>query len=422
MSLDFSALAAEFGTPLYVYDGDVLLEDFATLRALVPGPMEIFYSLKANPNITVFDLLRRRGARAEVSSLAEPRTALAAGAAPEDIIFLGPGKTEAELAACVDAGVYSVVAESFAEVELIDQLAARRDVVQRVMLRINPARPPSAARLVMGGKPRQFGVDEDLVLGSGSRLAEYRHAAVRGVHAYLGTRFLDAKSVVDNTRYVLDLALRVAEKTGILLDVVDVGGGLGVPYFDNESALDTGLLTTGLGEAVAEFLTARPGTRLIMEAGRFPTAGCGTYVVSVRSVKRSFGENFAVTDGGTHQHMTAVGIGSVIKRNFPVELLSRASAAPAEPWHVTGPLCTPSDVIAKAAPLPELREGDLVGVLMSGAYGPTASPGLFLGHGHPAEVVVLGGEARLVRARDTVEDVLSHQILCDFSTTTPIGR
>ncbi|MFS8098611.1 type III PLP-dependent enzyme [Lentzea alba] len=422
MSLDFHALAAEFGTPLYVYDGDVLLDDFSTLRALAPEPLEIFYSLKANPNITVFDLLRRAGARAEVSSLAELRTVLKAGAAPENIIFLGPGKNEAELTACLDAGVYAIVAESFEELELIDELTEESGRRQRVLLRINPARPPSAARLTMGGKPRQFGVDEELVLSSGSRLREFTHACVRGVHAYLGTRILDAKAVADNTRYVLDLALRVAESTGIPLDAVDIGGGLGVPYFENETELDVEQLGVELDQAVDTFRSMRPNTRLIMEAGRFPTARCGTYLVSVRSVKRSLGEDFAITDGGTHQHMAAVGVGSFVKRNFPVALLSRETDEPTGPWHLTGPLCTPNDVIAKNAQLPPLRKGDLVGVLMSGAYGPTASPGLFLGHGHPAEVVVLGGVPRLVRDRDTVDDVLARQILCEFPDTTPNGK
>lgn len=422
MRPDFPALAAEFGTPLYVYDGEVLLADFRMLRALAPDSLEIFYSLKANPNITVFDMLRRAGARAEVSSLAELRTVLKAGADPENIIFLGPGKSVIELAACVEAGVYAVVAESFEELETIDRLAGERGRNQRVLLRINPARPPSAARLTMGGKPRQFGVDEDLVLNSGSALLRFPHAQVRGVHAYLGTRILDAKSIVDNSRYVLDLADRVAETTGIPLDAVDIGGGLGVPYFDNESPLDVELLGRELDAVVAEFRAVHPEVRMIIEAGRFLTARCGTYLVSVRSVKRSLGEDFAITDGGTHQHMAAVGVGSVVKRNFPVTLLGRKPRVPTGSWHLTGPLCTPNDVIVKNAQLPPLRADDLIGVLMSGAYGPTASPGLFLGHGHPAEVMVLGGVARLIRARDTVEDVLSHQILCEFPDTLPIGK
>jgi diaminopimelate decarboxylase len=413
---DFKALAEQFGTPCYVYDGRVLREDFARLRAALHPDLEIFYSLKANPNISVFAMLCREGARAEVSSLAELRTALLAGIGPQDVIFLGPGKSQEELVACVETGIRAIVAESLDEVERIDEIAAGHGRTQGVLLRINPAHSPSAARLAMGGKPRQFGIDEDLVLAEGTRLTRFGHARLDGIHVYLGTRILDAGAVVDNTRYILDLAERVAARTGVPLRTVDIGGGLGVPYFENESELDLDVLARDLNPVLAGFRAAHPDTRLILEAGRFLVARCGTYVVSVRTVKTSRGECFAVTDGGTHQHMAAVGIGSFVKRDFPVALLDTERDGPLHRWHVTGPLCTPNDVIAKAAALPALRPGDLLGVLMSGAYGPTASPGLFLGHGHPAEILLYDGRAQLVRSRDSVEDVLARQILCSFDT------
>jgi diaminopimelate decarboxylase len=410
-----SRLAQEFGTPAYVYDGDRLLQDFSSLRKSLDPALEIFFSLKSNPNISVFHLLHSAGARAEVSSLAELRTALRAGAAPEDIIFLGPGKSRDEIVACVDAGIHAIVAESLEEIAVVEAVALDRGRRQRVLLRINPSRSPSRARLAMGGKPRQFGVDEDLVLDGVPGLAGLTHARVAGIHVYLGTRILDAQAVIDNTRYILDLAERISEAAGIPLETVDIGGGLGVPYFDSESGIDLDLLAAGVNQLLTSFRSAHPDTRLILEAGRYLTAPSGTYLVSVRSVKRSQGEDFAITDGGTHQHMAAVGIGSVLRRNFPVRLLGRESADDPTAWNLTGPLCTPGDTLAKSVSLPALREGDLLGVLMSGAYGPTASPVLFLGHGYPAEVLVHRGEARLVRRRDTVEDVLAGQILHRFS-------
>ncbi|WP_405594723.1 type III PLP-dependent enzyme [Streptomyces sp. NBC_01092] len=413
--VSFNQLAEEFGTPAYVYDGDTLLDDFTRLRRALDASLEIFFSLKANPNISVFGLLHTAGARAEVSSLTELRTALLAGADPENVIFLGPGKSREEIAACIDAGIHAIVAESLDELGLIEAIAGERDRRQRVLLRINPARPASGVRLAMGGKPRQFGVDEDVVLGDRSRFLGFRHLWVAGIHVYLGTRILDAEAVVENTRYILDLAKRFSDVAGIPLETVDIGGGLGVPYFDNESELDIGRLGCELNPLLEGFRADHPQARLILEAGRYLTARCGTYLVGVRSVKRSQGENFAVTDGGTHQHMAAVGIGSVPRRNFPVSLLGRVSEEPAERWNLSGPLCTPGDILAKNALLPPLRTGDLLGVLMSGAYGPTASPVLFLGHGYPAEVLVHRGEAHLVRTRDTVDDLLAKQILCRFA-------
>lgn len=406
--IDWTAIADEYGTPTYVYDGDALLENLAELRSALHPDLEVFFSLKSNPNRGVYDVLSSGGARAEVSSLTELRTVLAAGTAPYDVIFLGPGKSDAEIEACVEAGIYAVVCESFAELEAIEQAAERHGTRQRVLLRINPAYAVSGSRLTMGGKPRQFGIDEKDVLAAGPIVKALRHADVAGVHVYMGTRILEAGSVAANTAYVLELADRVSAATGIRLDAVDIGGGLGVAYFEGESDLAAADVAEQINPLIEQFVAAHPGVRMILESGRYLTARAGTYLMRVRYTKQSMGEDFAIADGGTHHHMAAVGIGSFVKRNFPIELLSREGGA-VGPWHVTGPLCTPNDTIVKNAMLPALQPGDLIGVRRSGAYGPSASPVYFLSHGYPAEVLVLHGRSYLVRRRDTVEDMLAAQ-------------
>ncbi|WP_374116932.1 diaminopimelate decarboxylase [Streptomyces sp. MNU76] len=450
----FGELAEEFGTPLFVYDADVLEGTFRELRGLLPESVDIFFSLKANPNISVCAFLGARGAGAEVSSYAELVTALRAGVAPEDIIFLGPGKDLRELTACVETGIHAVVCESLEELRQLDRLAAEVDaeadvkaeaepdadadavaearaVADRrvpVVLRVNPAFSTKGSGLAMGGKPRQFGIDEEELRDAKSELAELRNIRVRGVHAYMGTRFLHHEDVVRNTREVLAAAEDLAGRLGFPLETVDFGGGLGVAYFDNEDDLDLTALGAGMRAAIAPFATRNPGCRLIIELGRFLTATAGTYVVRARYVKESRGETFVVADGGTNHHMAAVGVGSFVKRNFPVvhlgpgqaqgqaqeQVSGSASEAPLRRYTLTGPLCTPNDVVAKKVELPEVRPGDLLGVQRSGAYGPTASPGLFLSHGYPAEVLVHRGRAHLVRERDTTEDLLAKQRLVDF--------
>jgi diaminopimelate decarboxylase len=414
--IEYEELAQQFGTPLYVYDGDVLTDTITGLRAALHPRLEIFYSLKANPNVSVYAALRAGGARAEVSSLVELRTVLQAGTQPEDIIFLGPGKSERELRACMETGVYAIVCESFAELDHIERIAGQWGMSQKVLLRINPTCAISGSRLTMGGKPRQFGIDEAQVLAAGDLSARYLHADVAGIQVYMGTRILDADVVGKNTRYILDLAERVAEACNIRLDTVDIGGGLGVAYFDGEQDIDAVDVATEINPLLDKFAGAHPETRLIMESGRFLAGRAGVYVMGVRYVKESMGERFAIADGGTHHHMAAVGIGSFVKRNFPAALLSsREDVGEPEPWNVTGPLCTPNDSVLKHAELPALRPGDLIGILNSGAYGPTASPGLFLSHGYPAEVLVRQGKAHLVRRRDEPEDLLRPQILVNPS-------
>jgi len=411
-----SELARRFGTPLFVYDADVLTEQYLGLRDRLHPAMEMFFSLKANPNASVCRLLNSLGARAEVSSLAELTTALRVGVRADDIIFPGPGKSVEELTECLDTGVFAIICESLEELDLIDRMAARRGVVARVALRVNPGFAIKGAKLSMGGKPRQFGIDEAQLLSTSGLTTRLRATRIIGVHVYLGTRILDEQIIVANTEKIFDLADRVADHLGIPLEMVDIGGGLGVAYFEGERDLDPIRLTDELNPVIDRYAARHPGTRLIMELGRYLAAPAGTYIAEVRYTKRSMDERFAIVDGGTHHHMAAVGIGSFVKRNFPIRLISRIDEPAEQAWTIAGPLCTPNDTLGSKVALPELRPGDLIGVFRSGAYGPTASPVMFLSHGYPAEVMVHGGRAHLVRERDSVADLIGRQPLPDFST------
>ncbi|ARQ68470.1 type III PLP-dependent enzyme [Streptomyces marincola] len=410
-----SRIAAEFGTPLYLYDADVLRSGYQRLRAALHPAVDIFLSLKANPNVSVCGYLGSLGAGAEISSMTELLTVRRAGIDPRNVIFLGPGKTRAELEACVQAGLYAIVCESLDEVRQVDEIAAAADRDVPVMLRVNPDFSARGTGLTMGGKPRQFGVDVAQLRGARAALSGLRRVRVRGIHAYLGTRFLKAEDIVGNTEQVLATAAGLADDLRIPLDTVDFGGGFGVAYFDNEKDLDIESTVAGINAAVEPFVRAHPGVRLINELGRYLTAWCGTYVVRVLYVKESQGERFAIADGGTNHHMAAVGVGSFVKRNFPLRSLTRHTDEPTGKYTVTGPLCTPNDVIGKKVLLPEVAAGDLLGVERSGAYGPSASPGHFLSHGFPAEVMVLNGEAHLIRDRDRSEDLLAKQHLIPFA-------
>jgi diaminopimelate decarboxylase len=419
----FSELARRYGTPLFVYDGAMLVERYRTLRERLDPAVDLCYSLKANPNVAVCALLHSLGAGAEVSSLSELHTALRAGVPSADIVFPGPGKSPDELVACLDAGVYAIVCESIGELDLVERLARERGTRARVAIRVNPEFSVRSTTLAMGGKPRQFGIDEaQLRHAGGDFLRRYPHVDVIGVHIYMGTRLLDAGVVVENTTRILEVARDLANLLGFPLEFVDVGGGLGVPYFEGEADLDLDVLVSGLNRVFDGYRTGSPGTRLVMELGRYLVAPAGTYLVGVRYTKTSQGQRFAVTDGGTHHHLPAVGIGSFVKRDFPIFLANRDGRGDeVAQWTVAGPLCTPNDTLGRSVELPELRTGDLIGVRYSGAYGPTASPVLFLGHGYPAEVLVHDGTAYLVHERDEPTDLLARQRLPDVLAPVPAG-
>ncbi|WP_160036765.1 diaminopimelate decarboxylase [Paenibacillus sp. An7] len=415
-----SSIASKFGTPFYLYDANILEEVYLELRQAIHDSVEIFYSLKANPNISIYNYLRNLGACAEVCSHSELLTSIKAGTSPENIIFLGPGKSEKEIRACLQHNIYAIVCESFQELEIVNDLAQKYNLKPNVALRINPAFSVKGSRLTMGGKPRQFGIDEAAILDNPELLSKYTHIRIMGIHVYMGTRMLEIEPIVENTSQILNLAERIEEALGINLEMVDFGGGLGIPYFEGEESLNIIELAKCLNPIISSFKNSHPKTRLIMELGRYLVGKSGLLVSKVLYLKESYGETFAVTDGGTNCHMAAVGIGSYVKRNFPIAVLNRYGEQVTDVYNITGPLCTPNDVVAKKISLPKLFPGDLIGVFHSGAYGPTASPTHFLSHGYPAEVLVMSEKAHLIRDRDTPSDLLGKQHLVEVQQEFPV--
>jgi diaminopimelate decarboxylase len=403
------ALAQAIGTPYYCYDANDVRARFRHVQATLPRGLSYLYSLKANPNKAVVEILHAEGAGCEVCSGTELEIALAAGVPPRRIIFVGPAKSVEELTRCVELGLRAVVIESLPELLLVERIASSRGAVQAVAFRVNPAFQPTSARLVMGGKPTHLGIDEEQIVEAVSLLRECNHVLLAGIHVYLGTRILDVGTIRDNTKRILALAGRVAEFARRELAFVDVGGGFGINYFKGEAELDLLAVGTELRPVVEGFKRRCPSAKILVELGRYLVAPSGIFVTSVRYVKRCKGKLYAICDGGSNCHASAAGLGSLFRRNFPLARLAGAGSRTAV-YTVTGPLCTPTDVIGEDVTLPELAAGDLIGVYCSGAYGPSASPVFFLGFGHPAEVLHDNGKVRLIRKRTTVNEVLASQV------------
>ena len=233
-----------------------------------------------------------------------------------------------------------------------------------------------------------------------------------GVHLFTGTQIFDPDVLRTQYRKALDVARRVAAQLPHPLTSIDLGGGLGVPYFDKESPWDLPSLSDVFRQTVVEadgdpLLTS---ARLIVEPGRFLVGEAGVYVCRVIDVKSSRERRFAITDGGMHHHLAASGnLGQTIKRNYPIAAVTRLNDPPGDPLEVVGPLCTPLDVIGRKVRLPDVNPGDLIGVFQSGAYGRSSSPLGFLSHAAPAEVMVDGGRHALIRHPGATQDYLAGQ-------------
>lgn len=404
-------IAVQFGTPLYIYDSEIIKKNYFLLKDGLASLVDIFYSIKANPNIAVSSVLNKLGAGVEVCSGTELEMALLAGFQPENIIFVGPAKKTVDIVRALELKIYAIVCESKEELSVINELAKTRSVVANVAIRINPGFVVRDASLKMGGVPSQFGMDQQEVLQNKNFFLRLSNINLMGIHVFNGTRILQAETFVENTKNILKLAEELENEWNVRFSMLDIGGGIGVPYFRNETGFDLTKLASLNFPFLQEYKRNHSNTRIILESGRYLVAESGLFLSQINNVKKSRGKFFLITDGGMNCHFTAAGYGSVLGRNFPVTLLTASVAKKTNYYHVTGPLCTPADFMARDVLLPEAKCGDFVVIKASGAYGPTASPVLFLGHGHPAEVLVEEKVPRIVRERDIADDFIRKQVV-----------
>jgi diaminopimelate decarboxylase len=323
----------------------------------------------------------------DVASAGELKVALDAGADPAEVSFAGPGKREAELRQAVAAGVL-VNVESMREVLLLGPISQALGLPARVAVRVNPDFELKGSGMKMGGGPKQFGVDVEQ-LPELMRAIAGAELAFEGFHLFAGSQNLRPESICEAQRKSYELALRLSEVAPQPVRFLNLGGGFGIPYFPGEQPLDLAPIGANLASLVERARTELPAASLVIELGRYLVGEAGVYVSRVVDRKVSRGQVFLVTDGGLHHHLAASGnFGQVVRKNYPVAIGNRMDASDREVASVVGPLCTPLDLLADRMDLPVAREGDLVVVFQSGAYGKSASPEDFLGHPHCLEVLV----------------------------------
>lgn len=382
------ALARRAGrTPLFAYDRARIAGRVAQLRAALPGTVHLHYALKANPMPAVVAALAGQVDGFDVASGLELQGALDAGVTPGRIGFAGPGKTDAELAQAIAAGVV-IELESEGEMRRTAALASAAGARAQVAVRVNPDFRLKGAGMHMAGGPSQFGVDAEAVPALLGDLASLPLEFV-GFHIFAGSQNLDADSLVRAEAAIVELAIRLAADAPQPVRHLNIGGGFGVPYFPKDKPLDLDAVGRGLQEQAARVAEALPQARLVVELGRYLVAEAGVYLCRVIDRKVSRGQTYLVTDGGLHHHLAATGnFGQGIRRNFPVALASRFDRPAEETVSVVGCLCTPIDLLADKVQLPRAEPGDLVAIFQSGAYGFSASPRDFLSHPHPAQLLV----------------------------------
>lgn len=383
-----SELVAEAGrTPVFVYSRALLDARVAELRAALPSRVGVNYAVKANPHPLVIAHMAPLVDGFDIASAGELSLCIAAGIDPRRISFAGPGKRDDELEAAIAAGV-TLNCESEGEGLRALAIGQRLGVAPRIAIRVNPSFVMTGSGMKMGGGAKQFGVDAEKVPTLAKRLIA-GGAEWRGLHIFTGSQTLSADAIIEAQANVLALAAELTEAIGHGCPKLNMGGGLGIPYFPGDTAVDLPKVGAALAERVDSLPQVLAGTELCIELGRYLVGEAGVYLCRIIDRKESHGTTFLVTDGGLHHQLAASGnFGTVVRRNYPSAIATRYGAEPTEEVNIVGCLCTPLDRLADNAMMPRAEVGDLVAVFCAGAYGASASPAAFLGHGPAAELLV----------------------------------
>lgn len=383
-----SALVAEAGrTPLFVYSGALIRRRVGELYAALPNSVALHYAMKANPYGPVLELMSELVDGFDVASAGELELALAAGVAAERISFAGPGKRTEELEAAIRAGA-TLNLESEGEAIRALEAGHRLGITPRLAIRVNPDFDLKGSGMKMGGGAKPFGVDAERVPAM-AREVIASGAEWRGFHIFAGSQALNAEAIIDAQVQALALAADLSEQIDAALPHCNLGGGFGIPYFPGDEAMDLTAVGAALGEALEAVPQVLKHTQFCVELGRYLVGEAGVYLTRIVDRKVSHGETFLVVDGGLHHQLAATGnFGTVVRRNYPVAIASRFDEPGDEEASVVGCLCTPLDRLAEKGGFPHADVGDLVAVFCAGAYGASASPAQFLGHGPAAEMLV----------------------------------
>ena len=394
--IDFKALASEYKTPLYVYDFDYMTKQYEALKEAFRGRKSIIaYAVKANSNLSVVKHFANMGSGADCVSIGEVRRAFLAGIPAYKIIFSGVGKSDDEIREAIERDILYINVESAAELDRVEMIAKELGKVSRISIRVNPNIDPKTHPYISTGlHDNKFGVD----LGTAKRMYimanNSEHLDPVGIHFHIGSQLTELDPIRESAEIVADLVRSLA---GIKIELkfFDIGGGLGIKY-DNETTIEP----YDYAQAILGTLTALDLT-ILCEPGRFLTANAGYFVSKVLYEKQNGEKKFVVVDGAMNDLLRP----ALYSAYHKIEAITE-STSDLRPVDIVGPVCESGDFFAKDYPLPELNHNDLLVVHSAGAYG-FGMGSNYNTRGRSAEVAVENDNARLIRKRETFEDLIA---------------
>ena len=403
--MPLSDIAASHGSPLYVYSGDGIRDDYRRFAAAVaPVDGSVHFALKANSALGVIGLLARHGAGADIVSGGEMARALAAGIPAEKIVFSGVGKSAEEIGAALDAGIGQINAESPQEVEAISQIAAARGVQAPVALRVNvDVAPKTHAKISTGQRSTKFGVStsQNEAADLYRKMVADPHIRPAGLAVHIGSQILELDPFERAYSALLSFGTALRDE-GLEVPVLDLGGGIGVDYQDG-----TPTDFTAYGELVSR-LFAGSGFQLGFEPGRSIVANNGVLLTRVIYVKDGDNKRFAIVDAAMNDLLRP----TLYEAHHNIQPVGPEGAIEG-PADIVGPVCETGDYLGLDRMMPSLAAGDCLAVMSAGAYGAVMASS-YNTRPPAGEVMVLDGKVHILRRRRDVAELLAEEIIPDF--------
>jgi diaminopimelate decarboxylase len=395
-NINFEELAAKYKTPYYVYDFDFITQQYTNLKEAFKARKSLMaYAVKANSNLSVVKHLGDQGAGADCVSIGEVRRALKVGIAKYKIIFSGVGKTDDEITEALEHDILMINVESEAELGRVEMMAQKLGVEARVSIRVNPNVDPKTHPYISTGlHENKFGVDIDTAKRMYIKAKKSENLDPIGIHCHIGSQLTDLAPIKESVNIVADLVRNIKAALDIELKFFDVGGGLGIKY-DDEQTIDT-------YEYAQTILDALYGLDItvVCEPGRYIVGNAGTFVTKVLYEKMNCDKRFVIVDGGMNDLIRP----SLYNAYHKIEVLGKSEDV--SDCNVVGPVCESGDFFAKNIELPKTEHNDLVAIYSAGAYAYTMASN-YNTRGKVAEIALQNGEDRLIRKRETFEDLIA---------------
>lgn len=387
-------IAARYGTPCYIYSRATLERHWLAFdRAFDDHPHLICYAVKANSNIAILNCLARLGSGFDIVSVGELERVLAAGGKPEKIVFSGVGKREDEILAALKVGIRCFNVEVSGELDRINRLAGELGVIAPISFRVNPDVDAKTHPYISTGlKENKFGIDIDRALSEYRRAAQMPNIRIVGIDCHIGSQLTETTPFLDALDRVLAL-VDALQEAGITLHHLDLGGGLGICYRDEQPPQPSDYIA-----AILQRLAGR-SFEILLEPGRAIVGNAGVLLTKVEYLKQTADKNFAIVDAAMND-LVRPSLYGAWQEIIPV---NNASDEQEQVWDIVGPVCETGDFLGKNRAL-KIAEGDLLAVRSAGAYGFTMSSN-YNSRPRAAEVMIDGEQSHLIRARETVEQL-----------------